>query len=334
MVAASSGEWVSTIGAAEVASKRERASSFAVRVHNPLERAATFRLEFPATKGWSFSVDRPERRIASGDSEEFRVLAGAPAFTGSEAEVEYQVTLEFELASGLRQPLHVRRAIPLAIDQDSGRTRSARNRVLLLDGSSSVRVPSFPEAGPWKQFTLECWARGAQPADWKGLVSNTQSSGFCLNWGAEGPKGSIRLQELSNYLAVTSKKKPEPERWMHLAFVWDGQVARIFANGKLQDEVPAQGVLRGNKLPLFIGADTDRRGNPEHSFTGAIDEVRVSRVARYARSFKPKKRFEPDSDTVLLMHFDDTLEGVFPDESGEHHHGFARGAPQLVEEKR
>jgi hypothetical protein len=41
----------------------------------------------------------------------------------------------------------------------------------------------------------------------------------------------------------------------------------------------------------MIGADTDRRGNPMSHFSGAIDEVRLSSVARYrGGNFQPERR--------------------------------------------
>ena len=37
---------------------------------------------------------------------------------------------------------------------------------------------------------------------------------------------------------------------------------------------------------------------------GRVDEVRISDIARYAGSFEPPRReFDPDPHTLLLMHF-------------------------------
>ena len=47
------------------------------------------------------------------------------------------------------------------------------------------------------------------------------------------------------------------------------------------------------------------------SFTGYLDEIRVSTVARYKQDFNPPTyRFRPDSDTSLLIHFDEAHEST------------------------
>ena len=55
--------------------------------------------------------------------------------------------------------------------------------------------------------------------------------------------------------------------------------------------------------------------------TGLIDEVRISKVARYDKDFTPAKRFEPDADTLALYHFDEGQGDVLKDSSGNGHHG-------------
>src|SRR2546426_422563 len=61
-------------------------------------------------------------------------------------------------------------------------------------------------------------------------------------------------------------------------------------------------------------------------FTGRIDEVRISKVARYDKDFTPAKRFEPDADTLALYHFDEGAGDVLNDSSGNKHHGKIVGA--------
>ena len=76
------------------------------------------------------------------------------------------------------------------------------------------------------------------------------------------------------------------------------------------------------------------------SFTGYIDEVRISKVARYdvnKKGFMPDDKFKNDAETVALWHFDEpggTRE--FSDASGNAHHlegknGAETGIPLAVE---
>lgn len=326
MVALGAGAWVAREGAALVARAQARESSFEVRTRNPLGREAAFRLELPEAEGWSFRVGEPEVTLAPGAEHAFEVTAFAPPFRGEDAELRWTASLQLELQSGVVQPVRIERAVPIGFDAASGLDPAPPERALVLDGTSSVRVPLDWSAD---QLTLELWVRGEAPPEWVGLVSRTQSSGFSLNWGPGGPTGSVRLWEQAGYTTAETERAPGPERWTHLAFVWDGLRARLYVDGALEDDVEARGRLRDNSLPLFVGADTNRAGEPEHSFRGWIDEVRVSTVARYAADFRPARRHEPDADTALLLHFDDELMGVFPDSSGRSHHGWPRGRPRL-----
>jgi hypothetical protein len=50
---------------------------------------------------------------------------------------------------------------------------------------------------------------------------------------------------------------------------------------------------------LIVGSSGDA------VFSGLIDEVRISSVARYTADFTPEDRFTVDSDTLALWHFDE-----------------------------
>ncbi|MDE0689613.1 MAG: hypothetical protein OXI61_15705 [Candidatus Poribacteria bacterium] len=75
-------------------------------------------------------------------------------------------------------------------------------------------------------------------------------------------------------------------------------------------------------------------------FAGYIDEVRISRVARYdveRKGFTPRKKFKDDAKTVALWHFDEPGgTRKFSDASGNDHHlvgegGARTGIPLAVE---
>src|SRR5262249_15249279 len=54
-------------------------------------------------------------------------------------------------------------------------------------------------------------------------------------------------------------------------------------------------------------------------FDGLIDEIRISRNARYDKDFTPEKRFEPDGETVALYHCDEGASESLRDSDGIHH---------------
>jgi hypothetical protein len=98
--------------------------------------------------------------------------------------------------------------------------------------------------------------------------------------------------------------------WYHVAIVRtpiDEGSAKVnaFINGKYVmgpvmtelNEDPSNGD------PIFIGCSDKDNGVGAH-FIGAIDEFRLSSVARYDGNFEPSQVFDADQETVILFHFD------------------------------
>jgi Concanavalin A-like lectin/glucanases superfamily len=68
---------------------------------------------------------------------------------------------------------------------------------------------------------------------------------------------------------------------------------------------------------LVIGAEKHDAGSDYPSFSGWIDEVRVSRSVRYTAAFtRPSAPFSADADTVALYHMDEASGSEISDSSG------------------
>jgi hypothetical protein len=106
----------------------------------------------------------------------------------------------------------------------------------------------------------------------------------------------------------------------------------LFVNGREVAMKPGEGARKRNGLPLFIGADPNGRSEPTRPFSGRLDEIRLSRVARYAEVFEPVRRHEPDEQTVLLFHADRLVNGVLPDHSASQAHGVMTGGVTVAAE--
>lgn len=100
-----------------------------------------------------------------------------------------------------------------------------------------------------------------------------------------------------------------PERFAHVAFAWNAESLRCYADGRLAGSgTPAAvgsllAALRDEEAHLQLGCVDEMAG-----YTGIVlDEVRISKTARYqGKSFAaPKGVFPPDSDTLVLDHFED-----------------------------
>jgi hypothetical protein len=204
----------------------------------------------------------------------------------------------------------------------------------VLDGSSAVRV-DVPQR--LEHFTLECWVRGDTPKGTSALVAKTEASACGIFWsaaddGSEVPTAYVGTT--AGYLILPAAQAWAWDQWTHLALVFDGQRATLYVNGQPQAEKTTGAKPTHNRQPFYIGADPDRRGRPRRFFTGAIDEVRLSTAVRYTGPFIPASVLQRDDDTVFLLHFDRALGGVFPDDSGTDHHGWASGKPRIERIKR
>ena len=97
---------------------------------------------------------------------------------------------------------------------------------------------------------------------------------------------------------VISNSTLDLHRWIHVAATYDGKLACLFINGRLDAQVPVTGEIRASEAPLVCGNAFDTRQlttisgslqigpeydhNPYYAFQGTIDELRISNVARTA----------------------------------------------------
>ncbi len=179
--------------------------------------------------------------------------------------------------------------------------------VLVLDGASCLRVDSGELAMPDGPMTLECWCNGDDFAGRRGMLAKTESSEFGIFCSDGVLDFSVFLGD-AYVTARAAEAALEPGRWHHVAGVFDGREVRLYLDGKLLAKAAGEGVRKQNGLPFLIGADVDRGGKPTSHFAGRLDDVRLSKVARYAgETFAPPQKHAADADTVLLVACDRML---------------------------
>ncbi len=101
--------------------------------------------------------------------------------------------------------------------------------------------------------------------------------------------------------AVTTKV------WYHMAVVRSGSELRFFVDGRQQGEAQsiAADVINDSAANLHIGTLKNSDGAYLYDLLGAVDEMRISNVARWAGEFdKPVAQYAVDRNTLFLNHFD------------------------------
>jgi len=318
-VAAGSGEPVRIDGSADAV--------VTLRCENPATRAIELELVPFTDGGWVFGPDHQHLVVAPGKSgtTTFAVRRAADPAVPFALPL-LQVRCDY-LAADRRIPLP-KREFPLDLPppDDLGTEADALDGALVLDGvkaclqvgAQQVRLPDGP-------FTLEAWLRGKDFKGRRGLLAKTESSDYGLLSNDGVPEFDVWLGD--RYATALHRDAPlTAGKWHHVAGVFDGKNVRLYVDGALAAEVEAQGKRKTNGLPLFIGADPNPNSAPVSFFAGAIDEVRLSKVARYAGpSFVPPRRHEPDTETVLLLHLDSDFGPWTPDASPHKAHATRRG---------
>ena len=118
--------------------------------------------------------------------------------------------------------------------------------------------------------------------------------------------------------------------WSHLAGVYDGKSVRLFINGKEVGRSSASGSRLTNMLPLVVGGDVAEDGSMMSPFEGRLEEVRLSKVARYTQDFAPADRHASDDDTLLLLPCDVAVGASCPivqPEGSRRGHGVGQACP-------
>jgi hypothetical protein len=109
--------------------------------------------------------------------------------------------------------------------------------------------------------------------------------------------------DINNYITVAPS---EFDTWRHVAGVLENGRLNIYENGvKLSSSTFTITVCNQGRSNLIGAQITNPPLNYYDYFQGAMDEVRISNVARYTSNFTPPQLpFTPDANTLMLYHFD------------------------------
>jgi hypothetical protein len=319
---------------AAVAQPATVAGAFTVALANPTSRPVDYTLT-PRSRDprWRFFPDHTHGTLEPGAGREVRLRASYRGRTIDESFEPVQVVLAQDyLAPTTRYAIpEIAADVPLTLDATLLEKQPV-NRALMLDGEGDcVRVDAGMVPLPQGPLTLECWLRAKRFGERVGLLAKTESSEYGIFVSGGKPDASVFLG--GSYRAVQPDITLEPGRWYHLAMVYDGAGVSFYLDGRLagRTEVDPAAQRKPNRLPLFIGADTDARGRPTAFFEGAIDEVHLARGAKYREPFVPSRRLEPTEGTIVLYDFDRQVGPLVLDRGPRGDHARLMGDAHLVE---
>ena len=226
----------------------------------------------------------------------------------------------------------------------------AGGNYLVLDGVDDHAILDFETFGllmpkDTDEFTFEAWIYPTKLPDENvdAIILSQQvqmhvwdhdhDGNLRLMGGAQAALGPVHVR-----IAFGHIKFP-PNQWHHIAFQGGKeQKTTIIVNDDvralerqriiLADDISHAGHPQdftiggfGEKIKRFFHGDHFHFWG---HFSGYIDEVRISKVARYdtaRRGFTPRKKFKNDAKTVALWHFDEARgTRKFLDTSGNAYH--------------
>jgi hypothetical protein len=208
------------------------------------------------------------------------------------------------------------------------------NYALTLDGNGDcVLLESNKVALPQGPFTVECWFNAREFANRVGLLAKTEQS----EYGIFASRGQLDASVFlgGSYKNVRPDLKLKTDRWYHVAMVYEGDSLTLYVDGKPEGHLSTKSSMKRkvNWLPFIVGADPDARGRANSFFNGKIDEIRISRGARYSKPFEPKRRLTSDQDTVIFLDCDQVVGPFLIDRSPQGHYFRLNGDAHLTEVK-
>jgi hypothetical protein len=168
-------------------------------------------------------------------------------------------------------------------------------------------------AGVDDAFTIDYWARTRAPESVRRLVlaGDAEDGSFALGTDEDEEGKAVFVFSLPD-LPSPAVPAPQHDGWSHIAGVYtggdDGQLMLFFNGSLVSSKAAGASVKVENLVGLQFLLDSD-----DEETTALVDQVRISKTARYTGHFQPTREFEPDDDTASLIPIEKVEEGGLTD---------------------
>ena len=216
-------------------------------------------------------------------------------------------------------------------------TTVCSDRVLSFDGVDDVAAASPTDALHLAgDFTVEAWVKPVSVDAEMEIVSHGStgdSSGWILRIKAGHIEAAVYGQ--GHYLlGLVNVDEDEttgnvgapyvtPGTWAFVSATMSGGTLRVYYDGMLKGTSGPPGAFRRNNFNGSLAFGNASAANTSRPYAGELDDVRLSKVARYTgeTSTVPSTALAVDPDTIALWHFDEPND-VFLDDATGVHKGF------------
>ena len=168
-------------------------------------------------------------------------------------------------------------------------------------GSSYLTIPNHVDFNfGTTDFTIDFWVRADTSGADGGVISKYEIAGWIFDFGTGGSYGQMRFRDQSSGATnMYSTNALNDNQWYHVAVTRSSDVFRLFIDGVQNDSVTTSYDYAGSSMtePLLIGRYSVANGT---GFTGYLDEIRFSGIARWTESFTPPYKAYQDSTPALL----------------------------------
>jgi hypothetical protein len=175
---------------------------------------------------------------------------------------------------------------------------------LEFNGSNCVEIPDHESLDITSQFTLSAWIRPSAIGAWNRIVAKSHTSN-ASPWTMYGllfdNASHLRAEVASSgtqYGANGTSAVPTDGSWTYATVSYDQSALRVYFNGAAQGTPTSLSAnIDTNNMPLTIA----KSGFDADYFTGRIDEVRVSSIARDACWIETEYNNQGSPETFYMV---------------------------------
>lgn len=193
-------------------------------------------------------------------------------------------------------------------DGDSSTGDVMQDWALAFDGTSHARKLGNGGTFGWsaQDFTVEVWLN-IEDTSATGVIfdgtNDTFTSGWVLYLHNDWHNVVFSFFDDTHYNNVVVGPAVEAigTGWHHIAATKSGDSVWIHVDGVSWDPVPVSSAVAVDASTLWsLGGNS--QDNPDfYLHDAAVDDVRISEVARYTEDFDPPASYDADTEAVLLL---------------------------------